>query len=153
VTGLPGTEIGFQNLAEPFGFAILNGVPTSSVLAQPFSAEALKSLADGVSRTIGLSAGTAGQTRVDDRLWLWVDSGLISAEDLAKVPRVTGFAKGFFTTVRTWAFMTSIEGQLFGVTFYVWRAPGTSAEDFARLPATAGPVFASVLERLSFEPR
>jgi hypothetical protein len=154
MTGVAPDVIMLQNPREPFGVALMPSAPGAVRLDHTMSEPELQELAAVVAKNSGRPVVAVGQVRSRGRLWFWLDFGELS---IAKVDQsATGpstFASAFVDASRAWLFVTVAGGRLYEVAFLVERLQNTSESELQRLTATAGPLFAKFLERLSFEPR
>lgn len=105
----------------------------------------LKPLAGGR----GTEVAGAGQMKVGDRMWFWVEAHL-PALDLVRASLPPDLADRFqWETGRLWVFTTTAGSQSIQVTMTVLFPRGLSASDMEDQARHAGAEFGAVLERLS----
>ena len=114
----------------------------------------LQQFADVVAKSSGYSVSAVGQVQVNGRLWLWLDFGEVSVANL-QGPFATplGFAASFIKAAHAWLFTTVTAGRQQQLFFFVTRLSNMSEAELQQLTTRAGPLFATLLERLSFESR
>ena len=151
ITGVSEGLVVLQNPAEPFGLALLPPQPAMITINQVASKADLQLLADGASKGTGLPIAASGQTRVGGRLWFWLDFGQILPGSVKAPTPGFAYAGSLVNATRAWIFTTTAAGKQFTVLFYVARMSNASAEDMTRVSGIAGPVFARILEGLSYK--
>ena len=154
INGLAGNVIVLQSTQEPFGLSLLPPIATTVTFDRALSEPDLQQFANLVAKSIGYSASAVGQARVNGRLWLWLDFGEVSVADAQRASATPlGFATSLVNAAHEWLFTTVTAGRQQRILFFVTRFQNTSEPELQQLTTRAGPLFATVLERLSFESR
>jgi len=152
ITGIADGLILLQNTKEPFGVLFFKPAPAPITVDQAASQWALQGVADAVAKTSGRSVAAVGQARVGGRLWLWLDLGqVLPASNETSASSPFGYVRGLVDATRAWSFVTTTAGQQCIVVFFVSRISNTSVDELNRVTDLAGPVFARMLENLTFE--
>jgi TonB family protein len=151
-TGIADDVILLQNTKEPFGVVLLKPQPASVVMEQAVPQSALQGFADVVAKATGRSTTAFGQTRANGRLWFWLHFDQLSpATNEASSSSPFGYARRLVDATRTWFFVTTAARQDYIVMFFVSRISNTSVDELNRVTSLAGPVFATMLDSLTFE--
>jgi TonB family protein len=151
-TGLADDVIVLQNTKEPFGVMLFKPQPISVLIEQGVTQSALQGFADGFGKIIGRSTTAFGQVRSKGRLWFWLnfDQALPAINDKPSSGQFA-YSRGLVDATRTWFFFTTVGGQQYAVMFFVARMSNSSVAELNRVTELAGPVFAKMLERITFE--
>jgi TonB family protein len=152
ITGIEDGLILLQNTKEPFGVVLIKPSPAPMTVDQAASQWVPQVVADAVAKTSGRSVAAVGQARVGGRLWVWLDFGqVLPATNETSASSPFGYVRGLVDATRAWLFVTTTAGQQCIVLFFVSRISNTSLEELNRVTVLAGPVFARMLESLTFE--
>ena len=151
-TGIADDMILLQNTKEPFGVVLLKPQPASMVTEQAVPQSVLQAFADGVAKATGRSTTAFGQARANGRLWFWLHFDQMSpSTNEASSSSPFGYARRLVDATRTWFFVTTAARQEYVVMFFVSRISNTSVDELNRVTNLASPVFARMLDSLTFE--
>jgi hypothetical protein len=119
-------------------------IPTELKPLAPVTNADLRETAALISSGYERPVVAMGQARITDRLWLWFDLGAVDPT-LTAAPTPVPVA-----TAQVWIFSSVIEQHQVVVAFTLRLAPGSDRQEREAEARRAGPIFARMLERLSF---
>lgn len=124
-------------------------VPAPKPVYRLATASELQAYSDAVSKAFGRDTMAVGQAKISGRYWSWLDLG---DGDMAEGNAGAGAANPTMAppNTRLWVLTSTVHGQEVTLIFMVRHAAGMSATARDAHSRDSGPVFARIMERLTF---
>jgi len=161
VSGIQGTARTLVSPDNTLIAIVAPPVPAPKPVYRLATAPELQAYSDAVSRAFGRATIAVGQAKIAGRYWSWIDLGDGEAPEGAPEETPDGAPDGDAPAAaasptmappntRLWVLTSTVHGQEVTLIFMVRHAAGMTAAAKEQHARDSGPVFARIMERLTF---